>query len=212
MTFPNLGAILPDMGKALKAEGLADALFDTVMQRVLALLIGQPDRAFSTSELIRLAGSGTGAVHRLLLRLTSADLVFVTNVGNQKRYQANSQSPIFAELSGIVRKTVGLTVPIGKALAPLARRITAAFVFGSIAKKTDTGRSDIDLMVIGERISHHEILEVLIPLDAVLGRSVSPKLMTPAEWKEKLGKGNPFVRKVSEQPKLFIIGSEDVIA
>lgn len=200
------------MGISSKPQGLADALFDQVMQRVLALLIGQSDRSFSTSEIIRLVGAGTGSVHRLLLRLTRADLLRVTTLGNQKRYQANPDSPIFAELSGIARKTFGLSVPLGDALKPIAQRITAAFVFGSVAKRTDTGRSDIDLMVIGERISHHEILEALIPLDAVLGRSVSPKLMTPREWKDKLEKGNPFVRKINAQSKLFIIGSEDVIA
>lgn len=58
--------------------------------------------------MIRLAGSGTGAVHRLLTRLAKSGLVAVERVGNQKHYQANRASPVFAELHGLIVKTSGL--------------------------------------------------------------------------------------------------------
>ena len=41
---------------------LADALFTTTQQRLLALLFGQPSRSFFATELIGLTGSGSGAV------------------------------------------------------------------------------------------------------------------------------------------------------
>src|SRR5438128_2978480 len=101
--------IIPNMGR--KAErpsiGLADALFSRVQQRVLALLFGQPDRRFQSAELIRLARGGTGAVHRELGRLSEAGWITVTRSGNQKHYQANRNAPAFAELHGLVIKTVG---------------------------------------------------------------------------------------------------------
>src|SRR6185436_15671954 len=70
LLLPNSGTILPNMGRDL-AHGtrLADALFSPVQQRVLALLFGNPERTFRSSELISLADSGTGAVHRQLMRL-----------------------------------------------------------------------------------------------------------------------------------------------
>jgi len=49
--------------------------------------------------------------------------------GTQKHYQANPDSPIFAELCGIAGKTVGLA----EALAPCAQDIRLAFVYGSVA-------------------------------------------------------------------------------
>src|SRR4051812_29909529 len=73
--------------------GLAEVLFTPVQQRVLGLLFGQPERRFQSAELIRLAGSGTGAAHRLLTRLAAAGLVTTERVGNQKHYQANADSP-----------------------------------------------------------------------------------------------------------------------
>lgn len=111
---PKMGMIVPKMGtKRTKTApgGLAGALFTPVQQRVLGLLFGQPERSFGSGELIRQAGSGTGAAHRQLLRLEKVGLVRVTRVGNQKHYQANPDSPIYPELHGLVVKTVGLAEP-----------------------------------------------------------------------------------------------------
>jgi hypothetical protein len=101
--------IIPIMGTTSSRPriGLAQALFTPVQQRVLALLFGQPDRRYQSAELIRLAQSGTGAVHRQLARLASAGLVAVTRSGNQKYYQANRESPVFEELHSLITKTVG---------------------------------------------------------------------------------------------------------
>ena len=62
---------------------LADALFTTTQQRMLALLFGQPSRSFFATELIELTGSGSGAVQRELKRLASSGLVNVTRIGNR---------------------------------------------------------------------------------------------------------------------------------
>ena len=109
------------------SNSLADALFTTTQQRVLALLFGQPARSFFATELIELTGSGSGAVQRELKRLTSSGLITVTPIGKQKHYQANPDSPVFAELRGLVLKTVALVEPIRQALERLADRITLAF-------------------------------------------------------------------------------------
>jgi len=49
---------------------VADALFTSTQQKVLTLLFGQPDRSFFATELISLAGAGSGAVQRELARLS----------------------------------------------------------------------------------------------------------------------------------------------
>ena len=43
----------------------------------------------------------------------------VTRVGNQKHYQANAAAPVFAELAGLVRKSIGLALPLQDVLMPL---------------------------------------------------------------------------------------------
>src|ERR1041384_364745 len=129
--------IVPEMGRRVGRDGLASALFTPVQQRVLGLLFGQPERTFQSAEVIRLAGSGTGAVHRQLSRLEASGLVTVERSGNQKFYRARVDSPIYAELTSIVAKTVGVAAPIRQALSQFRRGIKAAFLYGSVAKQVD---------------------------------------------------------------------------
>jgi predicted nucleotidyltransferase len=198
-----------DQSAGTVATALADVLFTPVQQRVLGLLFGQPERRFQSAELIRLAGSGTGAAHRLLMRLEATGLVTTERVGNQKHYQANADSPVFAELAGLTRKTVGLVVPLQAVLAPLARKIVAAFIYGSIAKGTDTAKSDIDLMVITDKLEYGEVYAALKDAEAALARPVNPNLMTRAEWRRKRAEADSFAARISKQPRLFVLGSDD---
>jgi len=193
-------------------SSLADALFSGVRQRVLALLFGHPDRSFYASELIRLAGSGTGAVLRELDRLVDSGLVVVKRIGNQKHYQANARSPIFAELNSIVLKTIGLAAPLGQALGKYRGKIIAAFVYGSVAKGRDTAASDIDLMVISDKLGYSEIYAALARVEGVLQRTINPNVMALQAWKRKLADKNGFVARINAQPKIFICGSEDALA
>jgi len=187
---------------------LASALFSGTQQRVLGLLFGQPDRSFYATELIHLAGVGSGAVQRELARLAHSGLVTVKPVGNQKHYQANPGSPIYEELCGVVRKTVGLAEPLRAALAPLAAQIKAAFVYGSIAKKEDTASSDIDLMLVSDTLTYGDAILALQDVGALLGREVNPNIFTPQDLAKRLKEGGSFVSRVMAQPKIWLIGGE----
>lgn len=202
--------IKPNMGMK---RSLADALFSKTQQRVFRLLFGQPDRSFYSAEIIKLAGAGSGSVQRELARLEASGLVVIHRHGRQKHFQANAHSPLFHELSGIVRKTVGVAEPLRDALARLGPRIHAAFVFGSVAKDTDRAGSDIDLMVISDQVSYGEVFAALEPAGAALGRPVNPTVYSSAELRMRIKKGNAFVTKVMSQPRIWVMGSEaDVVA
>lgn len=190
------------------ASGLADALFSGTQQRVLGLLFGQPERSFYATELINLAGVGSGAVQRELARLAQSGLVTIKAVGNQKHYQANPASPIYNELCGVVRKTVGLAEPLRAALAPLATHIKAAFVYGSIAKKEDTASSDIDLMLVSDTLTYGDAVLALQAAAELLGREVNPNIFTSQDFAKRLKEGGSFVTRVMAQPKVWLIGGE----
>ncbi len=193
-------------------SALAEALFSKVQLRVLGLLFGQPDRSFQSAELIRLVDSGDGAVHRVVTRLAENGLVSVTRIGNQKHYRANSESPIFGELHGLILKTVGLSGPLQTALAPFARRIAAAFVYGSLARGTDTAKSDVDLMIIGDDLDYAEVYEALRKAEDVLQRPVNPTIYTPKEFRKRRQERNAFLARVLTGPRVWLIGTEDAIA
>lgn len=195
--------------KPQSRTSLAEALFSRVQLRVLTLLFGQPDRSFHASEIIRLAASGSGAVQRELERLSSAGLIEVTVSGNRKFYQANRNSPLFEELHGLVIKTSGLVEPLKAALQPLAKQIQAAFVYGSVAKGSDTASSDIDLMIIADDLGYGDIYKALQKAEDKLRRPVNPNLMTTQEWRRKSADDSAFAGKIARQPRLFIIGEAD---
>lgn len=210
--MPKLGIIIPEMGMArsVQAQGsLADALFSKTQQRVLAQLFGRPDRTFYANELISLTGGGSGAIQRELARLERSGLITSERRGAQKHFQANPASPLFEELRSIVRKTVGLAEPLREALQPLAPRIKAAFVYGSVAKRADSARSDIDLMIVSDKLDFATVVGALYPLEAKLGRAINPNIFKSREFAKRLKKSDGFLKRVIAQPKLWIIGSEN---
>jgi predicted nucleotidyltransferase len=179
-----------------------------VQQRVLGPLFGRPERSFYTSEIIRNVQSGTGAVERELSRLQRSGLVSVERIGNQKHYRANHRSPIFSELQSLVVKTVALTEPLRKSLEPHSDKIKTAFVYGSVAKGTDTASSDIDLMVIGDALSYSELYAALQNVEDTLGRKISPTFLSLKDWRRKASEKGSFIDKVKSSPKIFVVGSE----
>ena len=208
--------MIPNMGikkRQTKASvspaiGIADALFSKGRQRVLGVLFGNPGRSFYANEVITLVGSGTGAVQRELIRLEATGLVTVTRVGKQKHYQANAAAPVFEELRGLVLKTSGLADVLRAALAPLTGQIGAAFVYGSVAKKQDTAKSDIDLMVVSDSLTYADLFAALEDSTNRLGRKVNPTVYSPQELAKRRKQGNAFVTRVLAQPKIWLIGAE----
>jgi predicted nucleotidyltransferase len=212
--MPKSGMIVPTLGgragtRRSGRKSLADALFTKTQQRVLGVLFGQPERSFYASELIRDAGTGSGAAQRELARLEESGLIVARRIGHQKHYQANAVSPLYSELRNIVLKTVGLAEPLRDALKPLSSVIRAAFVYGSVAKATDQSASDIDLMIVSDSLTYGEVFGVLERLARVVGRQINPTVYTAAEFSKRAGAENAFVTRVLEQPKLWVIGSED---
>ena len=202
------------MGKSQSttSSGLADALFAKVQQRVLGVLFGNPTRSFYANEVIGLARSGTGAVQRELARLEASGLVTVTRVGKQKHYQANANSPVFEELRALALKTFALADVLRAALVPLSQSIRAAFVYGSVAKAQDTATSDIDLMIVSDRLTYAELFAALEEASAQLGRKVAPTIYSSKELAKRVKQDNAFVTRVLAQPKLWLIGDESDLA
>lgn len=206
--------IAPRLGKSPSTpysgrKSLADALFTKTQQRVLRVLFGQPDRSFYATELIRQAATGSGAAQRELARLEASGLIVARRIGNQKHYQANAKSPLFAELRNIVLKTVGLAEPLRNALQPVASDICAAFVYGSVAKATDQAASDIDLMVVSDNLSYADVFGALDKVSRALGRNVNPTVYSAAEFSKRAKNENAFITRVLQGPKVWVIGTEN---
>ena len=176
---------------------------------MLALLFGQPERSFFATELIALTKSGSGAVQRELKRLSDCGLAVVTKVGNQTHFQANRAAPVFPELRGIVLKTVGVVEPLSAALASLAEHIELAIVFGSVAKRTDTAFSDVDLLIVSDTLTLEQTYSALAPAERRIARKINVTLYTSEEFRRRRKERHPFLTRILSDEWLLLIGDPD---
>lgn len=191
---------------------IATALFSESQSRLFRWLYGQPARRFHLSELRRLTGLGSASLQRELQRLTETGIISSERVGNLRCFQANEKSPVFNELISLTRKTLGIEPSLRTALEPLATRLQAALIYGSVAKQTETAESDIDVMLVGAKLSLSEVSELLLPLEAELGRTINPSLYTPEEFATRLSEPDSFVNRVLNQPVILLHGHIDELA
>ncbi len=191
-----------------KTGEVALRLFGRTRHAILGLLYARPDREFYQQEITQAAGVNLSAVQRELQNLVEAGLVTQRQDGRRVYYQANRVSPLFPDLQGIVLKTVGLADVLREALEPVREKIEVAFVFGSLAAGNATAGSDVDLMVIG-RVGLREIAPLLSAAADTLGREVNPVTASPAEWADRLHRGDHFINTVAREPKIFVLGATD---
>lgn len=185
----------------------ATVLFGKTRRAVLTLLYGHPTETFYLREIARISGTGLGAAQRELAQLTAAGLVARRASGRQVYFQANSKSPIFADLRNIVTKTFGVADLLRSALDGLVSRIRVAFLYGSVARGQENESSDVDLMVIGD-VTFSEIVAALAPCQEKLGREVNPTVYPVREFRSRLSKDHPFLREVLRQKKVFLTGNQ----
>lgn len=186
---------------------LGTLFFGTYRRQVLSLLLLHPDEAFHLREIARITGTQPGTLRREIEQLARAGVVEREKVGNLVRYRADAGCPIFEELRGILKKTAGNADVLREALAPLADRITAAFIYGSVARGAERRVSDIDLMIVGS-VSLEETVAALNPCQDALRREINPNVYAPAEFRKKLREKAGFLSRVMAGPRLMILGTE----
>lgn len=183
---------------------LADFLFTPSLQRVLGATLLHPDRSFTLQELLRLADSGRGSAQKQVDRLVEAGVLQEgARRGRQRNIRANTEFSLYPELLGIARKSFAVMEPLKEALAPFANHVTSAFVFGSVAKGTDSGRSDIDLIVIGDA-PLLELSEAVREAERGLLRPINFSLYEPDEW-AALVESDPIMAQIAKGPTLRIV-------
>ena len=94
------------------------------------------------------------------------------------------------------------------ALAPLDKKISIAFVYGSQATGKPTAASDVDVMVIG-KATFAEVVSALAAAQEQVGREINPTVYPKNEFRAKISEGHHFLTSIMGQPKVLLIGSND---
>ena len=201
-----------DRRQAPAPRDIGTTLFGKGRRNVLAVLFANPEREMYLREIIEAVGTGAGQVQRELENLYRARLVLRERKGRQLYYRPDPTAPIFAELKSIVLKTFGVADALREALAPYAREIDAAFIYGSVASEHDTAASDIDLMVVSDGIATSDLAEALAAVENRLKRKVSLVVYGRKEFRRRVRERHHFLAKVLQRPRIMLIGEDHGLA
>ena len=181
-----------------------DFLFLPGIQKVLGQTYSHLDQDFTLNELLANAPGGRGTNQRHIDRLIQAGVLTEgPRRARQRSIKANANYFLFDELRSIALKTFALKEPLQAALQPFKGQIQEAFVFGSIAKKTDTAQSDIDLIIVGSA-PLLAITEVISQAEQALLRTINLSLYAPDEW-DALRVNDPVLMQIANGPKIKIL-------
>jgi len=172
--------------------------------KVLAFLLLNASEECYLREIARRAGVPLRAAQRELAILEQIALVQRTRRGSQVFFRVETSHPLFADLRALLLKSEGLAVPLRKALEGI-QGVEAAVVYGSVAAGTDTGRSDIDLLIVGsaDALGVHDAISTV---EDALGRPVNYTLLTRRELGARKRQSDPFLARVLGGPLISVVG------
>lgn len=185
-----------------------DALFSKATNAILVNVFTRPD-GMHLRALMSHTGLGSASAQRELRRLTEAGLLTKQELGKVILYKPNTNSPIYQELSAIIRKTEGVEQVLREMLLPFQNRIESAFIYGSVAKNEDTAFSDIDLFVLADKVGSADLYPALVEVEIKLSRKIGLTVYRPMEYRRKLEGKNHFLVSVMDGPKIQLIGKPD---
>lgn len=151
------------------------------------------------------AGLGSASARRELGKLSQAGILQREDVGKVVLYKPDPSCPVHDELASLMRKTEGAPGMVQDALQPFADRIERAFIYGSVARNTDSAHSDVDPLIVSATIGSADLYPVLLEVEQKLGRKVSLTVYRPAEFRRKLEEKNHSLVSVLNGPVIELL-------
>jgi predicted nucleotidyltransferase len=186
-----------------------DTIFSPVQQDILAATYDIPEKWWYLSELAAHSKRTASSLQRDLSSFAAGGVLESRRDGGRVYYRAGSNSVLFAPLKEIVDRSLGIETQLANAVGPVSDRIEALFVYGSVAKGEEGPESDIDILCVGD-IGLAELAKIVRPLEKRFGRDINVSCYSSGEFDEKLKSRNHFITSLRREPKIFIVGSEDV--
>ncbi|MGO4379982.1 ArsR family transcriptional regulator [Pseudoduganella sp. RAF53_2] len=187
---------------------IASALFTPAQQKLLGLLFVRVNEGFHLNEIMRLTGLGSASAQRELKRLHESGLIVSERIGNVRQFRPNKNNLVYDELASIVKKTFSLISVLNSALAPMRKQLNVAFVYGATAREQEGATDAIELLLIGENTTYGELLSRIPVAERILRRKIYPNLYSVPDFQRRLREQQPFILKMLEDRKVFVLGDE----
>jgi predicted nucleotidyltransferase len=171
--------------------------------RLLALLLLQPGRQWTLSELSTALKAPASSIHRELGRIEGAGLLVRDAASKPYRFVAAEDNPLFEPLRQILERTVSVEDDLREALD--APGVLMAAIHGSWAAGNHRPDSDIDVVVIGDA-DLRGLRRRTRSVASRAGRRIDLTLFGAEEFRGLAEEGRGFVQHLAEGPTTPLIG------
>jgi predicted nucleotidyltransferase len=176
-------------------------------QRLLAYYFANPTARLHLRDLAERLTTDPSNLSKELGRLEREGLFRSDVNGRQKYFQLNREYPLFAEVRGIVSKTIGASSLIAQSLKKI-EGIEEAYLYGSFASNQQDAASDIDVLVIGTP-RDEALAEAVRKIERQLGREVSYTVLTRKEFNSRRTRKDAFLENVWHNKRVSLIGPNE---
>jgi predicted nucleotidyltransferase len=181
---------------------LLPLLRSRLQAELLTLVLLNPDREWTLTELAHLAGGSVATAQREVARAEQTGVITSRRLGNTRLVTA-AESPLTGPLSELLLRSFGPRHILAHELSDIAG-IDAAYLFGSWAARYagETGRppADIDILVIGNP-DRDDLYDAATRAGQRLAREVNVTIRPTDWWKSG---DDAFHRQISSRPLITI--------
>jgi predicted nucleotidyltransferase len=172
-------------------------------QRLLAYYFTNPTSRHHLRDLAERLSIDPSNLSKELVRLEREGLFQSQVSGRQKYFQLNRNYPLFAEVRGIVTKTIGAASLLAQSLKKI-EGIEEAWLYGSFARNQQDAASDIDILVIGNP-KGNALAEAMEKLERQLGRDVNYTVLTRKEFDSRRARKDAFLENLWHNKRVSLV-------
>ena len=166
---------------------------------ILNLMFQNPKQEYYLSEISNILGKTRGNYKKSLDSLVESNILTEKRRGPLRYFKLNEGYFLYAEIKGILSKTMGVEFHIKKMINSI-KGIEFAFIYGSIAKNNESNGSDIDLIIISDSINRDNLIDKVYKYQSKLKRDINYKIFTKNEFLNKIENKNSFILNILNEP------------
>ena len=159
--------------------------------KVLQYFLGNPDQEIYATQLESRLKAAKKSILDALEDLSKQGLLNMREVGRIKQYRLNSERPIVRHLK--ILQNIDMLRP---AVKKFKGRDLEIYLYGSCARGENTEKSDIDILILGNR---QESIAGLIS-----DRKIKPLYLSFLEYSNLARKDKPFYERI-EKDKIRLV-------
>lgn len=178
-------------------------LHSKARQRLLGYYFTNPTARLHVRDLAKRLSVDPSNLSKELRRLEREGLFLSEVSGHQKYFRLNRAYPLYAEVRGIVARTIGVVPLLSQSLQTIDG-IQEAFLYGSFARNQQDAASDIDLLLIGAPPGQI-LAESVRKLEQQLGREINYTVLTRKEFNVLRARKDAFLTGVWQNKRVPLL-------